>query len=112
MTNKFDLIIFGSTSELIQAIVKEHKQWFLDNVNELTVVQRTDSFPEIYKEFNPKSIKLDCSNAQNFGSELKNIAETFSLQVQIDFAGSFHCPSLYKLLKLSLTFFATAMNFS
>ena len=46
MTNKFDLIIFGSTSELMQAIVKEHKQWFLDNVNELTVVQRVD-FPKV-----------------------------------------------------------------
>jgi hypothetical protein len=78
MTNKFDLIIFGSTSELIQAIVKEHKQWFLDNVNELTVVQRTDNFPEVYKQFNPKSIKLDCSNAQEFGRELKNIAQNFS----------------------------------
>lgn len=78
MTNKFDLIIFGSTSELIQAIIKEHKQCFLDNVNELTVVQWADNFPEIYKQFYPKSIKLDCSNAQEFGRELKNIAQNFS----------------------------------
>jgi hypothetical protein len=78
MTNKFDLIIFGSTSELMQAIIKDHKQWFLNNVNKLTVVQRTHNFPEVYNEFNPQSIKLDCSNSLEFGRELKNIAETFS----------------------------------
>ena len=36
MNNKnFDLYLFGATSELIQATIKDHKQWFLDNVNQL-----------------------------------------------------------------------------
>ena len=77
MNNKFDLIIFGSTSELMQVIIKDHKKWLLDNVNELTVVQRTDNYPEIYNDFNPKSIKLDCSNSQEFGAKLKSIATEF-----------------------------------
>jgi hypothetical protein len=78
MNNKFDLIIFGSTSELMQATIKNHKQWFLDHINELTVVQRTEKYPEIYQEFQPKSIQLDCSNAQEFGKALKNIANQYS----------------------------------
>ncbi len=86
MDNKFDLIIFGSTSELMQAIVKDHKTWLLENVNEVTVVQRSDNFPDIYKDFNPISIKLDCSNTQSFGRELEIIAAkyaTTSRQVNI-----------------------------
>jgi hypothetical protein len=76
MQTKFDLIIFGSTSELMQAIISEHKQWFLDNVNELTVVQRTESFPEVYGAFSPKSIKLDCADAKEFGAEIRKIAQS------------------------------------
>ena len=75
---KFDLIVFGSTSELIQAFFKNHKDWLLANIDELTVVQRTENFPEIYNDFNPKSIKLDCANTKEFGVALKNIAESFS----------------------------------
>ncbi len=76
--NKFDLVIFGSTSELIQALIKNHKSWFLENVNKLVLTQRSDQYPEVYKDFNPKSIQLDCSNAQDFGIELKKMVQEFS----------------------------------
>lgn len=78
MNKKIDLIIFGSTSELIQALIKNHKSWFLENVNHLVVTQRTDHYPEVYQDFNPQSIKLDCSNPQEFGQEVKKLAEQFS----------------------------------
>ncbi len=75
---KFDLFIFGSTSELIQATIKDYKQWFLENVNQLYITQRTDGFPEIYKEFIPISIKLDCANPQEFGKQLSEIVDQYA----------------------------------
>lgn len=75
---KFDLFIFGSTSELIQATIKDYKEWFKENVNQLFITQRTDSFPEIYKEFNPIAIKLDCAKPQEFGKNLSEIVAKYA----------------------------------
>lgn len=75
---KFDLFIFGSTSELIQATIKEHQAWFLEHVNRLIITQRTDVYPEVYAAFKPISIKLDCSNPQAFSKELSAIVKTYA----------------------------------
>lgn len=78
MPSTFDFVIFGSTSEFMQAIVRDHKPWFLEHVHELTVIQRTDAFPEVYRDFNPHSLTLDCANPQEFGRALRSLAERFA----------------------------------
>lgn len=75
---KFDLFIFGSTSDLIQAMMQEHKDWFLTHINQLYITQRTENYPEVYKEFNPISIQVDCSNAQEFGKKLEDITSNYA----------------------------------
>lgn len=75
---KFDLFIFGSTSELIQATISDYKPWFLENVNRLILTQRTDNYPEIYKAFDPVAIKLDCANHQEFGKNLAEIVAKYA----------------------------------
>lgn len=76
--SKFDLYIFGSSSELIQATISDYKSWFKENVNQLYITQRTDEFAEVYKEFNPISIKLDCANPQNFSKDLAEIVGKYA----------------------------------
>jgi len=77
-TKKFDLLIFGSTSELVMSLINDYKNWFLENVNELTIVQRINNIPKVYKDFNPSLIILDCANHKEFGIELKKISEKYS----------------------------------
>lgn len=74
---KFDLFIFGSTSELVQAIFRDYKPWFLEHVNRLIITQRTESYPEVYQDFNPVSIQLDCANPQTFSKRLMEIASEY-----------------------------------
>ncbi|MDX1905628.1 MAG: hypothetical protein SF053_01240 [Bacteroidia bacterium] len=74
---KFDLFIFGSTSELMQALIRDYQPWFLAHVNRLILTQRTETYPEVYKPFSPVSIQLDCANPQAFGAQLAEIATTY-----------------------------------
>ena len=78
MNSQFNLIVFGSTSALMQAIFQNHKAWFLEHIHELTLVQRSEEVPEVYGAFHPKLIQLDCSNPQEFGKALKEMAAEFS----------------------------------
>jgi hypothetical protein len=76
--SKFDLFIFGSTSELVQALIQDYKPWFLEHVERLIITQRGETYPALYQEFNPVSIQLDCANPQEFGKNLKAMVETYA----------------------------------
>jgi hypothetical protein len=76
--SKFDLFIFGSTSELVQALIQDYKPWFLEHVERLIITQRSETYPALYQEFNPVSIQLDCANPQEFGKNLKAMVETYA----------------------------------
>ncbi len=73
MGERFDFFIFGSKSEIIQDLITRHKPWFLENVNQLYVSQRDTNYPEVYKEFKPVSLPLDCANPITFRAGLQEI---------------------------------------
>jgi len=75
---KFDLFIFGSTSELMQHLISNYKTWFLEHVDRLIITQRTEHYPDIYQEFNPISITLDCSDTLGFRKGLSHIVEQYA----------------------------------
>ncbi|MCB9643561.1 MAG: hypothetical protein H6728_10865 [Myxococcales bacterium] len=70
---KFDFFLFGSTSELMQRLFRDHKEWFSKHINKLIVTQRGDEVPEVYRDLHPVSISLDCSNPQHFRQRLTEI---------------------------------------
>lgn len=70
---KFDLFIFGSTSEVMQRIFRDHAAWFSDHVERLIVTQRGEGYPEVYAPFNPISIAADCADIQGFRAQLTDI---------------------------------------
>lgn len=74
----FDFFIFGSTSEVMQRLIEDHKPWFLEHVNRLFVLQRGETYPEVYTDFAPISISLDCANIQHFREELTAIVEQYA----------------------------------
>jgi hypothetical protein len=78
MSEKFDLYIFGSTSEIIQDLISRQKKWFLDHVNHLYVVQRKESYPDLYKDFKHTAIRLDCSDPKEFRKGLTNIVTEYA----------------------------------
>ena len=71
--NQFDLFIFGSTSQLIQQLMTEHKEWFKTHVRKLIIVQRTQDYPEVYRDFSPVIYTADCANTQQFRQTLDQI---------------------------------------
>lgn len=73
MSEKFDFFVFGSTSEILQDLVTRHKAWFLEHVRHLYVIQRTASYPDIYKDFPHTAIQLDCGDAREFRRGLTEI---------------------------------------
>lgn len=70
---KFDFFIFGSTSELMQALVAENMDWFRSRVHRLIVTQRGAQCPALYRPFDPISIALDCAEPGPFGRQLAQI---------------------------------------
>jgi hypothetical protein len=75
---KFDLFIFGSTSELIQAFMTDYKDWFQENVHQLYVIQRKESYPEVYQDFNPISIALEVADIKDFRKGLNELVEKYA----------------------------------
>lgn len=70
---KFDLFIFGSTSEVMRRLIADHKAWFLAHVDRLIVTQRSAACPEVYEAFDPISIELDCADSHRFREQLTAI---------------------------------------
>jgi hypothetical protein len=77
---KFDFFVFGSTSELMQAFFRDHREWLAARINRLVVTQRGEAPPEIYRGFNPVSISLDCANPQRFAARLAEIVRDHATQ--------------------------------
>ncbi|MCA9692036.1 MAG: hypothetical protein R3A51_06850 [Nannocystaceae bacterium] len=71
MTRPFDLFIFGSTSEFVQALIARHKPWFREHVHKLHVSQRADACPDVYRDFDVTSTALDCSDPHRFREGLQ-----------------------------------------
>lgn len=70
---KFDFFVFGSTSEVMQRVIGDHRPWFAANVNRLIVTQRGETCPEVYRDLHPTSIALDCSDPHTFRARLAEI---------------------------------------
>ncbi len=78
MSDKFDLYIFGSTSVLLQHLINTHKDWFLEHTNHLYLMQRTATYPDVYKDFKHTAITVDCSDFRAFGAALQKITSTYA----------------------------------
>ena len=73
---KFDLYIFGSTSEIVQQLISSQKAWFRERTNHLYVMQRGEHCPEVYRDFPHTAISLDCADAKGFAEALRQITAT------------------------------------
>ena len=73
MADRFDLFIFGSTSEIIQALFLRHQGWFREHVQRLYLGQRGGDVPPAYASFDPVIITLDCADAGRFRAGLTEL---------------------------------------
>jgi len=77
--NKFDVFIFGSTSAVIQELIAKHTDYFKKNVRSFHLVQRSETIPPVFQEFNTVTLDFaDCSNAENFESSLSKIVSKYA----------------------------------
>ncbi len=77
--NQFNLFIFGSTSAILQELIRKHKNYFQEHVKTFHLIQRTNNIPEIFKEFNNVTLDIaDCANAETFGKQLHGIVSKYA----------------------------------
>jgi hypothetical protein len=75
--SRFDLFVFGATSELFQDVVRRHTAWFEENVEHLYLVQRTPEASEVYRPLERRTVvNLDCSDAKLFRGALTDLVAT------------------------------------
>ena len=74
--NKFNMFIFGSTSEVMQALFRRHKSWFIEHIDNLYLVQRSSVVPKVYGDFKITVFsKVDCSDPRRFRKNLDEIVK-------------------------------------
>jgi hypothetical protein len=77
--NKFDLFIFGSSSAVIQELVKQHRDYFEKSVRSFHLVQRSETIPTVFHGFKQVTLDFaDCSNAERFESSLSKIVSKYA----------------------------------
>ncbi len=65
--SRFDLFVFGATSELFQDLVRKHTPWFEKNVEHLYLIQRSNETAEAYRPLERRSVvNLDCADPRAF----------------------------------------------
>jgi hypothetical protein len=72
--NQFNLFIFGSTSAIIQELIKKHESYFQKHVKTFHLIQRTNDVPEVFKKFDNVTLDIaDCANAETFEKQVNEI---------------------------------------
>ncbi len=74
---KFDLFLFGATSEILLQLFRDYQRWFVENVDRLYLIQRMPEVAEPYRALNPTVIQLDCANIQQFRTGLTDIVAKY-----------------------------------
>jgi len=72
--SRFDLFVFGATSELFQDVVRKQAPWFEENVEHLYLVQRTEEPAEVFRSFERRTVvTLDCADPKAFRADLTEL---------------------------------------
>jgi hypothetical protein len=75
--SKFDLFVFGATSELFQDLVTKHVPWFEENVEHLFLVQRSPEPTEALRAFPRRTVvEMDCADPKAFREGLTHLVRT------------------------------------